>query len=53
MISLAQRLQWTRQGAEGLQLLHDADVIHSDVEPKNFLLYTNLNLKIEGSFAEY
>jgi serine/threonine protein kinase len=45
-ISPPQRFQWAREAAEGLQLLHAADVIHCDVEPKNFLLDTYLNLKI-------
>ena len=45
-ISTKQRLQWIREAAEGLQLLHSADVIHCDVEPKNFLLDTDLGLKI-------
>lgn len=42
----SQRLQWAREATEGLQLLHDANVVHCDVEPKNFLLDANLNLKI-------
>jgi serine/threonine protein kinase len=46
IISIAQRLQWAQQAAEGLHLLHIANVIHCDVEPKNFLLDANLNLKI-------
>lgn len=45
-ISTAQRFQWAEDAAEGLQLLHDADVVHCDVEPKNFLLDSDLALKI-------
>lgn len=45
-ISVKQRLQWAQEAAEGLQLLHDADVIHCDVEPRNFLLDANLAIKI-------
>lgn len=45
-ISTAQRLQWAQEAAEGLQLLHTADVIHCNAEPKNFLLDANLGLKI-------
>ncbi|KFY06662.1 hypothetical protein V492_07866 [Pseudogymnoascus sp. VKM F-4246] len=45
-ISTAQRLQWAKEAAEGLQLLHDAEIIHCDVEPKNFLLDADLSLKI-------
>ncbi|TAQ87531.1 hypothetical protein B7494_g4113 [Chlorociboria aeruginascens] len=45
-ISMMQRLQWAREAAEELQLLHTANVIHCDVEPKNFFLDTNLHLKI-------
>ncbi|KAL3428433.1 hypothetical protein PVAG01_01942 [Phlyctema vagabunda] len=49
-ISIKQRLHWPREAAEGLQLLHDADVIHCDVEPRNFLIDANLSLKI-GDFG--
>ena len=45
-ISQSQRLQWAREAAEGLQLLHAADVFHCDIHPKNFFLDTYLNLKI-------
>jgi serine/threonine protein kinase len=45
-VSIRQRLQWAQEAAEGLQLLHVANVIHCDVEPKNFLLDANLGLKI-------
>lgn len=45
-ISLPQRLRWAREAAEGLELLHAADVVHCDIEPKNFFLDTYLNLKI-------
>jgi len=45
-IPTRQRLQWVREAAEGLQLLHSANVIHCDVEPRNFLLDAELSLKI-------
>jgi serine/threonine protein kinase len=45
-VSKSQRLQWAREAAEGLQRLHSANVIHCDVEPKNFLLDSDLGLKI-------
>jgi serine/threonine protein kinase len=45
-ISLTERLQWVLETAEGLQLLHSANVIHCDVEHKNLLLDTDLGLKI-------
>jgi len=45
-ISVEQRLKWVQEAVEGLQLLHDADVIHCDIEPRNFLLDANLDLKI-------
>ncbi|KFY02240.1 hypothetical protein O988_02279 [Pseudogymnoascus sp. VKM F-3808] len=45
-ISTPQRLRWAMDAAEGLQLLHDAEVVHCDVEPKNFLLDEDLGLKI-------
>ena len=45
-IRLTQRLQWVREATEGLQLLHAADVVHCDLQPKNFLLDADLGLKI-------
>jgi serine/threonine protein kinase len=45
-ITLQHRLQWARQAAEGLAVLHDANVIHCDLSPRNFLLDYDLNLKI-------
>ena len=41
-----QRLRWVKEAAEGLQLLHTAQVLHCDVNPKNFLLDTDLGLRI-------
>ncbi|TPR01343.1 hypothetical protein CAN33_0038830 [Aspergillus niger] len=40
------RSKWARQAAEGIQLLHHHNVIHSDISPNNFLLDSNLDLKI-------
>jgi serine/threonine protein kinase len=45
-IKLSQRLRWVQEAAEGLQLLHSADIMHCDIEPKNFLLDENLGLRI-------
>ncbi len=58
-ISATQRLQWILEAAEGLQLLHSANILHCDVEPKNFLLDADLGLRFadfggssfEGSLA--
>jgi len=58
-ISTTQRLQWILEAAEGLQLLHSANIIHCDVGPRNFLLDADLGLRIadfsgssfEGSHA--
>lgn len=44
--SVPQRLQWVRDAAEGLHFLHPANVIHCDVEPRNFLLDAELSLRI-------
>lgn len=40
------RLRWSRQAAEALALLHSFEVIHCDISPRNFLLDSQLNLKI-------
>ncbi|KAH9213609.1 spindle assembly checkpoint kinase [Leptodontidium sp. 2 PMI_412] len=51
-IAEAQRLGWVQEAAEGVQLLHDANILHCDINPKNFLLDAQLELKIadfEGS----
>ncbi|PTB42440.1 uncharacterized protein TrAFT101_008466 [Trichoderma asperellum] len=45
-ISRSLQLQWARQAAEGLQLLHASDILHCDVGPHNFLLDASLDLKI-------
>ncbi|KAF4632944.1 hypothetical protein G7Y89_g5172 [Cudoniella acicularis] len=45
-VSTTQRFQWAQEAAEALQLLHAANVVHCDLEPKNFLLDLNLGLKI-------
>lgn len=44
--SVPQRTQWVREAAEGLHFLHSANVIHCDVEPRNFLLEAELSLRI-------
>jgi serine/threonine protein kinase len=40
------RLRWSRQAAEALTVLHGVEVIHYDLSPRNFLLDSNLDLKI-------
>lgn len=40
------RMQWAKQAAEALAVLHAHDVIHCDLSPRNFLLDSDLNLKI-------
>ncbi|TAQ89312.1 hypothetical protein B7494_g2374 [Chlorociboria aeruginascens] len=45
-VAKAQRLRWVQEAAEGVQLLHDANILHCDINPKNFLLDTQLGLKI-------
>ncbi|RDW61705.1 protein kinase family protein [Aspergillus mulundensis] len=40
------RFKWSRQAAGGLRLLHENNVIHCDVSPRNFLLDHELDLKI-------
>ncbi|KAG9235620.1 kinase-like domain-containing protein [Amylocarpus encephaloides] len=45
-VAESQRLQWVQEAAEGVQLLHDADVLHCDINPKNLLLDAHLSLKI-------
>lgn len=45
-ISIDQRLQWALQTAQGLQLLHSAEIVHCDLKAKNLLLDSDLGLKI-------
>ena len=45
-IDIAQRIRWAQEVAEGLQLLHTHEIIHSDVHPTNFLLDENLSLRV-------
>ena len=45
-VAETQRLQWVQEAAEGVQLLHDTDILHCDINPKNFLLDAQLRLKI-------
>jgi serine/threonine protein kinase len=45
-ISLEQRHKWACEAAEGLQVLHSANVIHGDAKLPNFLLDATLGLRI-------
>jgi serine/threonine protein kinase len=45
-ISLEQRHKWACEAAEGLQVLHSADIIHGDAKLPNFLLDATLGLRI-------
>ena len=52
-ILMSQGLQWAQQVAEALQLLDVADVIHCDVEPKNFLADANLVPRLHTLVARH
>ncbi|PYI35300.1 kinase-like protein, partial [Aspergillus indologenus CBS 114.80] len=43
-ISLWQRLQWCRQAAEAVEHIHQRNIIHCDINLRNFLLDDNLDL---------
>lgn len=45
-ISRRRRLLWSCQAAEAVGVLHNHQVIHCDLSPRNFLLDAELNLKI-------
>ncbi|PGH23931.1 hypothetical protein AJ80_01993 [Polytolypa hystricis UAMH7299] len=40
------RLRWAREPAEALTVLHTVDVMHCVLSPRNFLLDSDLHLKI-------
>lgn len=40
------RQRWAKQASEGLSALHAAGIIHCDISPRNFLLDSDLHLKI-------
>lgn len=45
-ISMALKLKWAYQAAEAVELLHNNNIIHCDIKPRNLLLDTTLNIKI-------
>ncbi|KAK5710038.1 hypothetical protein LTR17_019259 [Elasticomyces elasticus] len=45
-VSCWQRLRWVLAAAEALEMLHALNIIHCDFSPKNFLLDTDLELKL-------
>ncbi|OAA44155.1 Protein kinase-like domain protein [Metarhizium rileyi] len=45
-VTAKQRQDWTVQAAEALAVIHQADVIHCDVTPRNFILNGTLELHI-------
>ena len=45
-IGVTQRITWAQEAATALQLLHRNSVIHSDIQPTNFLLDASLGLRI-------
>ncbi|KAI9368494.1 kinase-like domain-containing protein [Aspergillus egyptiacus] len=45
-INLQCRIRWCLQATEALAVLHGHNVIHCDLSPRNFLLYSDLNVCI-------
>lgn len=45
-IPLQTRLKWAKQAAGAVAVLHSAKVVHCDISPRNFLLSSDLDLKI-------
>lgn len=45
-ITLQLQLKWSKQAAQAIGVLHDLQVIHCDLSPRNFLLDSDLNIKI-------
>ena len=45
-ISQNQRHQWIRALAEGMEMLHNATIVHCDFSPRNMLLDETLELKV-------
>lgn len=43
-----QRSHWIKEAAACLQLLRTVEVIHSDANPKSFLLGAQISLKVAG-----
>ncbi|KAK0862972.1 hypothetical protein LTR87_016381 [Friedmanniomyces endolithicus] len=46
LISQEQRHQWVLAMAEGMDMLHSANIVHCDFSPRNMLLDENLELKV-------
>ncbi|KAI4726308.1 hypothetical protein E4T49_05948 [Aureobasidium sp. EXF-10728] len=40
------KTRWIKQAGDAIEFLHSRNVIHSDIEPDNFLLDEQLNLKV-------
>jgi serine/threonine protein kinase len=45
-ITHPQRLQWCIDAAEAVELIHSHNIIHCDIKPENFLLDSDLRLRL-------
>lgn len=45
-IPMGLKLAWAYQVSEAVQLLHDNNILHCDIKPRNLLLDNELNIKI-------